>query len=313
MATRTLGFVGIGRMGAPMAARLLAAGHAVTVFDPVPAAVQSLVASGAIAARSPREVADQADVVFASLPTPDVVRSVALADDGIVHGTRVQLFVDLSTTGPRVSAEVAAALAKASRPVTMIDCPVSGGVAGAAKGALTLMVAGPDDRVTAIRPLLEALGRIYVCGERAGQAQMVKVANNLTSVTCMAISCEMLVLGARAGVDPQVMMEVINVSSGRNAAMQDKVPRHILSRTFDFGFSTALSFKDARLCLDEAEALGVPLVVGNAARQVLMMTRSEFGADADFTNMARLFEQWAGVELRAGPPAAPGSNASKGD
>jgi 3-hydroxyisobutyrate dehydrogenase-like beta-hydroxyacid dehydrogenase len=300
-------------MGAPMASRLLAAGHAVTVFDPVPAAVQALAAKGATAAASPREVADRADIVFASLPTPDVVRKVALGDDGIVHGSRVQVLVDLSTTGPRVSAEVAAALVQASRPVTLVDCPVSGGVAGATKGTLTMMVAGPRDALATVKPLLEALGRIYVCGEAAGQAQMVKVANNLTSVTCMAISCEMLVLGARAGVDPQVMMEVINVSSGRNAAMQDKVPRHILSRTFDFGFSTALSFKDARLCLDEAEALGVPLVMGNAARQVLTMTRAEFGADADFTNMARLFEQWAGVELHAGQPPAPGSNVSKGE
>jgi 3-hydroxyisobutyrate dehydrogenase-like beta-hydroxyacid dehydrogenase len=160
------------------------------------------------------------------------------------------------------------------------------------------MVAGPREAVDEIEPILKELGRIYVCGTKPGQAQMVKVANNLMSVACMAVSCEMLVLGARAGVDPKVMMDVINVSSGRNGAMQDKVPRHILPRTFDFGFSTALSHKDAGLCLDEAERLGVPLIMGSAARQVLTMTKAEFGPDADFTNMIRLFEHWAGVEVK---------------
>ena len=298
MSKPTLGFVGIGRMGAPMTSRLLAAGYEVTVFDPAPAAVQALVAKGAKAAASPRDVANRAEIVFTSVPTPDIVRKVTLGDDGIVHGSCVRLYVDLSTTGPRVSAQVGAALAEASRPIVMVDCPVSGGVAGAEKGTLTLMVAGPKPAADEVEPILKELGRIYVCGDKPGQAQMVKVANNLMSVACMAVSCEMLVLGARAGVDPKVMMEVINISSGRNGAMQDKVPRHILPRTFDFGFSTALSHKDAGLCLDEAEALGVPLIMGSAARQVLTMTKAEFGPDADFTNMIRLFERWAGVEVK---------------
>jgi 3-hydroxyisobutyrate dehydrogenase-like beta-hydroxyacid dehydrogenase len=299
MSKPTLGFVGVGRMGTPMASRLLAAGYSVTVFDPVPAAVQALVAKGAKPAASPRDVANAAEIVFASVPTPDIVRKVALGEDGVVCGSRVRLFVDLSTTGPRASAEVGEALAKAGRPVVMVDCPVSGGVAGAEKGSLTLMVAGPREARDEIEPILKELGRTYVCGDKPGQAQMVKVANNLMSVACMAMSCEMLVLGVRAGVDPRVMMEVINISSGRNGAMQDKVPRHILPRTFDFGFSTALSHKDAGLCLDEAEKLGVPLIMGNAARQVLTMTKAQFGPDADFTNMIRLFEQWAGVEVKA--------------
>ena len=126
---------------------------------------------------------------------------------------------------------------------------------------------------------------------------MVKLANNLMSVTAMAIGCEVFVLGARAGVDPKVMLEVINASSGRSAATMEKFPRHILPRTFDFGFSTALSHKDARLCLDEAEALGVPMLIGNAVAQVLTMTKTAFGPEADFTNMLRTFEQMAGVEV----------------
>ena len=106
-------------------------------------------------------------------------------------------------------------------------------------------------------------------------------------------------MGAKAGVDPQVMLDVISVSSGRNAAFTDKVPKHILTRSFDFGFSTGLSHKDTRLCVEEAEAMGLPMVIGSAVRQVLTMSKAAFGADADFTNMIRLFEQWADVEVRA--------------
>ncbi len=301
MSKPSIGFIGLGRMGNPMASRLIAAGYALTVFDPVKACVDALVAKGAKAAASPRAVADAAEIVFASLPTPDVVKKVALADDGVIHGTKARIFVDLSTTGPRISGEVDAALSKAGR-AAMVDCPVSGGVAGAAKGTLTMMVAGPKAQCDEVEPILKEMGRAHRCGDKPGQAQIVKLANNVMSVTAMAVCCEALVLGARAGVDPKVMMDVINISSGRSAASQDKIPRHILPRTFDFGFSTALSQKDTRLCLDEAEALGVPMIVGNAARQVLGMTRSLFGPDADFTNMLRVFEQLAGVEV---PKVAP--------
>jgi 3-hydroxyisobutyrate dehydrogenase-like beta-hydroxyacid dehydrogenase len=296
MTKPSLGFVGVGRMGAPMVQRLMAAGYAVTICDPVPAAVEALVKGGAVAAKNPREVADHADIVFASVPTPNIVKQVAVGDDGVVHGTRIKIFVDLSTTGPKTSTEVNQALASAARPVVMVDCPVSGGVAGAEKGTLSLMMAGPVAARAELEPVMKELGRVLVCGDKPGQAQMIKVANNLASVACMAISCEMLVLGAKAGVDPQTMMEIISVSSGRSGAMQDKVPKHILPRTFDFGFSNALSYKDARLCLDEAEHLGVPLFIGNAVGQVLNMSKAQFGPDADFTNMIRLFEGWAGVE-----------------
>jgi 3-hydroxyisobutyrate dehydrogenase-like beta-hydroxyacid dehydrogenase len=301
MSKLKIGFIGLGRMGNPMACRLLAAGHEVVAYDTAAPAVDALTAQGAKAAASPREVADAAEVVFASVPTPDVVRSIALGEDGVIRGSKARIFVDLSTTGPRVSAEVGAALAGTGR-ITMVDCPVSGGVAGASKGTLTLMVAGNPAACSEIEPLLRELGKIHRCGDKPGQAQVVKLANNVMSVAAMAVCCEALVFGARAGVDPKVMMDVINVSSGRSGASQDKIPRHILPRTFDFGFSTALSQKDTKLCLDEAEALGVPMIVGNAARQVLAMTRASFGPDADFTNMIRVFEHFAGVEV---PRVAP--------
>src|SRR5579872_3326090 len=138
MAT-SIGFIGVGRMGGPMAARLIAAGHELTIFDQAEAAMAPLVAAGARRARSPAQVASAAEIVFASLPTPDVVQNVALGEDGILHGNKVRIFVDLSTTGPRIAAAVSAGLGAAGR-IRMADAPVSGGVSGATNGTLAVMV-----------------------------------------------------------------------------------------------------------------------------------------------------------------------------
>ncbi|HXQ42829.1 MAG TPA: NAD-binding protein [Candidatus Udaeobacter sp.] len=129
-------------------------------------------------------------------------------------------------------------------------------------------------------------------------AQTMKLVNNLLAACSLAITCEGMVMGAKAGLDAKTMIDVLNVSSGRSSATQDKFPRAILPRTFDFGFATGLSSKDVRLCLDEAEALGVPMIVGNAVRQVLAITSALYGPDSDFTSMVKCAEQWAGVEVR---------------
>ncbi|MDD2068548.1 NAD(P)-dependent oxidoreductase [Pseudomonas putida] len=295
MSQTTLGFVGLGTMGEPMATRLLAAGQHLHVFDLNAAAVERLVALGATACNSALDVSNKAEVVFASLPTPNVVEKVALGQDGVIHGEKIKVFVDLSTTGPRMAKYVSANLAAAD--IIAIDSPVSGGAAGAAKGTLALMVAGPTQAVQLVHPLLQTLGKVISCGELAGLGQTMKLVNNLVSVTALAVSSEALVMGVKAGLDPQVMLEVFNAGSGRNSATVDKLPRAVLPRTFDFGFTTALSLKDTRLCLDEAEAMGVPMPVGSAVRQVLNMTNAAFGPDADFTRIACLIEQWAGIEI----------------
>ena len=136
-------------------------------------------------------------------------------------------------------------------------------------------------------------------GEKPGLGQTVKLANNLMSAASLAIAAEAMAMGVKAGVDPAVMLEVLNASSGRNSATQDKIPKHVLNRKFDFGFANALSFKDVRLCLDEAEALGVPMVVGAAVRQMLSITNQVHGPDADCTDMVRVVEDWAGCEIGA--------------
>lgn len=296
MASLELGFVGIGRMGAPMARRLIATGHAVTVCDPDEAAVGALVAEGARHAASPAETAGMADYVFLSLPMPDVVRSVALGAGGLIEGTRARAVIDLSTTGPRVVAEVAERLGE--KDIATLDCPVSGGVAGAEKGTLALMAAGERSLYETLEPVLTSLGRPFHVGGKPGMGQMMKVINNLMSVTAIAISSEALVLGTKAGLDADTMIEVINAGSGRNTATTDKIPNFVLPRSFDFGFAIGLSAKDVKLCLDESDALGVPMIVGSAVRQLLGIARAMGGDEADLTTLIRPVEDWAGIEVR---------------
>jgi 3-hydroxyisobutyrate dehydrogenase-like beta-hydroxyacid dehydrogenase len=294
--TQTLGFVGIGRMGGPMSSRLLDAGHSLCVHDTNPEAVKPLVARGARAFGSAAEVASAVETVFVSLPTPDVVQSVALGERGIAHGSRVRTLVDLSTTGPRVATLVARGLM--DRGITCVDAPVSGGVSGAKAGTLAVMVSCPKETFGQLEPLLKVFGRLFFTGEKPGLAQTAKLANNLLAAAAMVVTSEALVMGVKAGLDPKVLIDIINAGSGRNSATQDKFPRSILTRTFDFGFATGLSYKDVRLCVDEAEALGVPMVVGAAVREMLAVTNAKFGAASDFTHIAKVVEEWAGVEIR---------------
>ena len=297
MAEQLIGFVGLGRMGSRMATRLLNAGHGIVMHDTNAAALEALERLGARRLGSAREVADAAPTVFASLPTPAIVHATALGTDGVIHGKAIKTFVDVSTTGPRVAKQVAEGLA--ARGIVALDCPVSGGLAGAANGTLALMVSGDKARFEQLRPALAVLGKIFFIGEQPGAGQMMKLTNNLLAAAAIAITSEAMVMGVKAGLDPSVMCDVFNVSSGRNSATQDKFPRSVITGTFDFGFATGLSYKDVRLCLDEAEALGVPTPVGAAVRQMLSITNALYGPESDFTSMVRPIETWAGVEVRS--------------
>jgi 3-hydroxyisobutyrate dehydrogenase-like beta-hydroxyacid dehydrogenase len=298
MADRILGFVGVGRMGGPMATRLLEAGHRLCVYDLSDDATRPLVDRGAILAASPAEVASMADIVLVSLPTPDVVRQVVLGSNGgIINGASVRQVIDLSTTGPGVAAEVAAKLAE--RQIGWVDAPVSGGVTGARAGTLAIMVSCPAPILQAVEPVLKVFGRTFHTGEKPGLAQTAKLANNLLAAAALVATSEVMAMGVKAGLDARVLIDIINASSGRNSATQDKFPRAVLPGTFDFGFTTGLSYKDVRLCVDEAEELGVPMVVGAAVRQMLAVTKARFGADSDFTFVAKVLEEWTGVEIRS--------------
>ena len=287
-----IAFIGVGRMGSCMVARLIAAGHELTIYDPVASALAPLAALGARVASSTADAAASSSVAMASVPGPADARETART---VGDSSAVKVFVDLSTSGPAAAQAIAAMLA--ARGIAAIDAPVSGGVKGAAAGKLSIMASGPALALVRVRPLLEVLGKVYQLGEKPGLGQTVKLANNLMSAASLAIAAEALAMGVKAGVDPAAMLDVLNASSGRNSATQDKIPKHVLNRKFDFGFSNALSFKDARLCLDEAEALGVPMVVGAAVRQMLSITHQMHGAAADCTDLVRVVEHWAGCQI----------------
>ena len=296
--TAPIGFVGLGQMGGPMSRRLLAAGHRLVVHDLRAEAMAALAGEGVEAARSPAEVADRAEIVLVSLPTPEVVRAVALGPDGLIHGGALRIYVDLSTTGQTVAAEVAAALA--GRGITTLDAPVSGGVRGATQGTLAVMVAGPAPELERVRPLLEVFGRVFHVGGRAGLGQLMKLANNFLSATAIAATAEAVALGVKGGLEPAVMLEVINASTGRNTASEDKFPRQVLTGRYAAGFTAGLLTKDLGLCAAAAEALGVPMPVAETVHARWQRAVAELGADADMTRIVALIEGDAGVRIAPG-------------
>jgi 3-hydroxyisobutyrate dehydrogenase-like beta-hydroxyacid dehydrogenase len=290
-----IGFIGLGNMGGPMAKRLIEAGHKLVVYDTRNDAVAPLVALGAQVASSPQDVADRVETVMASLPEPQVVAKVAVGEGGVLQGKRIKRFVDLSTTGARMAATIAAGLAK--RDIVQIDSPVSGGVAGAMKGTLAVMVSGPKAEIDVVKDALAVFGKVFVIGEKPGMAQTMKLANNFLSATAMAATSEAVVMGVKAGLDPAIMVDVINAGSGRNTASTDKFPKAILPRSFDLGFATALMLKDVRLAFAEAKSLDVPHEIMAAVLNAWETANSEIGGDKDFTTVIQPIEKRAGVTV----------------
>lgn len=276
-----------------MARRLLEAGHDVVVFDTRVEALDAAVALGATAAGSGREVADAAETVLVSLPTPPIVREVAAELSG---GGTIRTYVDLSTTGPQVAQEVANTFA--SSGVAVVDAPVSGGPAGAEAGTLTVMIAGEAEAIERVRPLLEVIGsKLFVVGDEPGQAQTAKLINNLLSGAAIAITGEAVVLGVKAGLDPRTLLDLLAVSSGSNTAVADKFPKQVLTRAFAHGFRAELMAKDVRLCVDEAARLEVPMPVGEAVDALWARAVAELEPGADCTAAVQLVERDAGAEV----------------
>jgi len=295
MAEHILGFVGVGRMGGRMAKRLLQAGHGLVIFDTNDAAAGPLVEMGARRVASAAAVASETEIVFASLPTPAIVHAVALGPGGVAEGSKVKYFVDTSTTGAVYAKRIAEGLA--AKNIVGVDAPVSGGLAGAANGTLAVMVSCPDEAFERVKPFVEILGNVFRLGTQPGQGQTMKLINNLLSATAMAISSEAVVMGVKAGLDPTLVIEVLNAGTGRNSATIDKIPRFVIPRKFNLGFQIALLNKDVRLCLEEADVLGVPMIVGSAVRQLLTISQATEGQDSDMSEMVKTVERWAHVKV----------------
>ena len=255
-----VGFIGLGNMGGPMAANVAAWSPGLVCFDP--AGTEARMPAAAVAAASIADLAGRCRTVLISVPdgvaTLDVARQIATADD-----RTVETLIDLSTIGPKAAIEAAALLQAAG--ITYCDGPVSGGAAGARAATISLMFAGPADVLDSHRELLESFaGNIFHVGERAGLGQAMKLANNYLSATALAATSEAVAFGVAHGLDMRTMIDVINVSTGRNSATVDKFPNRILTGTYDAGFSTAHMTKDVGLFVDRSGEVGTANRVSGA-------------------------------------------------
>ena len=292
----TVGFIGVGRMGHPIASRLIERKFALVVHDSDPVRQKAIADLGAETAPDPAAVADMADVVIVCLPRPDVVRDIALGPRGVIDGKRARYLIDISTTGTSVAREIDQEFK--ARGKAFVDAPVTGSIAGAISGKLIVMLGAAGQDQEAVRPVLEGIGEtVVIAGERPGDGQMLKTINNLLSFIALEATAEAMVLGTRYGLKPETMLQVFNSGTGRNSATQDKFPKSVLPRTFDFGFPVWGVNKDIGLCLAEAERLGVPMPVGYAAQQMWRAAAGEMKND-DMTSIVKLFERWAGVVVK---------------
>ena len=291
-----LGLIGLGNMGHHFGNRFLAAGHDLVVFDNNPQALERLKQKGARVAASAQAMADEVEFVLLCLPMPSIVQSVVQGPAGVMHGKAVKVIVDLSTTGPSVTDSIAAVAA--AKQIQWVGAPVSGGTTGAEKGTLTLMASGPTEAFERVKPILSVLGtNIFYLGEQASLGQTMKIINNTLCAVNIVASCETLVYGAKAGLDAKTMLDVINVSSGRSFITQEKMPQCVLTREFPTRFTTDLLHKDIKLCVEEAEKLGVPMTVSPAARQFLSFAIGQGDGPKDYANIIKHIEGWAGAEF----------------
>lgn len=292
-----VGFIGLGAMGKPMAANLLKAGYPLTVHDVVPAAVAELAALGAATAATPRDLAAASEVIITMLPNSAIVEAVVAGPDGLLAGSRPgQIIVDMSSVTPGHTKKMAALAA--AKEVEYLDAPVSGGVAGATAGSLTIMAGGKGEALELCLPVLQALGKkIYHVGP-VGSGDAVKLVNNMLLGINMAAVAEALTLGAKAGLDPKAMFEVIAASSGRSYALEAKVPNFVFKGNFEAGFAIDLQYKDLEMATQTGKELGVPLMLANVAEQIFETARAKGMGRKDISAVVAAQEDLAGVKVR---------------
>jgi 3-hydroxyisobutyrate dehydrogenase len=286
-----IGFVGLGNMGEPMTRRLAAAGHVVLGYDLAQAARDRLAGvAGVTVTEAVTDVADGADIVILMLPDSAAVEQVLLGDGLLGRITPPTLIADMSSSEPtrtRALAERAA-----GRGVTLIDAPVSGGVVGAREGSLTIMAGGSPADLEALRPVLGVLGsRIVHAGPVAGAGHAIKALNNLMSAAHLLVSCEAIQAGQAFGLDPAVIVDIVNGSSGRSGSTQTKWPRYILPATFDSGFSMRFMVKDMAIALRLAQGAGCPAPLSQAALELWATAADAMPPGADHTEIGRWLRQ----------------------
>lgn len=293
---KSIGFIGLGIMGKPMARNLLKAGFPLTVSSRRHSAIEELVADGAAGARSSREVAALSDVIITMVTdTPDV-RQVVLGDNGVLSGIRPgALIIDMSTISPRATREIAAAVRE--KGADFLDAPVSGGEGGAIAGTLSIMVGGQEDAFAASLPILQAMGKniIHVGGTGAGQ--LTKLCNQIAvAITNLAMS-EALIFGAKAGIDLEKMHQAISGGAAGSWQLSNLAPR-IFQRDFAPGFMVKLQQKDLRLVLQEADDMHLALPATNLVHSLLNALEATGASDEGTQALVKVLEKLAGVEVK---------------
>jgi 3-hydroxyisobutyrate dehydrogenase len=288
-----IGLIGVGNIGQHFANRLIAAGYELLIYDANSEALARLKKKGAIVMASAKQMADEVDTVLLCLPIPKIVIDVATE---VALGRKAKVLLDLSTTGPTATKEVYALMQR--NGISMVGAPVSGGTVAAEKGTLAIMASGPEKTFKQVEVILQVLGKnIFYLGEDPSLGQTMKIINNTLYATSMIASCEALVYGVKAGLDSKTMLDVLNVSSGRSFATLERIPQCVLDRSFPLRFTTELLHKDVKMCMDEAEKLGVPMLVNPAARQFLAFAISQGDGPKDNVVPIRHIEQWANIQF----------------
>ncbi len=289
----TVGFIGLGAMGKPMAANLINAGYPVVVHNRSRAAVKELVTLGAGEAQTPQEVAERSDVFITCLPDGPDVKAVALGKDGLVAGAKPKgIFIDMSTIAPEVAIEVADRLGE--KGVRCLDAPVSGGDVGAQQGTLSIMVGGEKDTFQEVKPILEVLGKTIVhCGGH-GAGQTVKACNQIQVALNLMGMAEALVLGSRANVDPAIIVEVLSGGFAQSRVMDVRGPR-VIKRIFEPGFKSRLHYKDLNIVRDTAHALNLSLPASALAHELFGAMQAQGWGDLDHSAIIRVIESLSAV------------------
>jgi 3-hydroxyisobutyrate dehydrogenase-like beta-hydroxyacid dehydrogenase len=294
----TIGFVGLGKMGSRMAERLRLGGHPLVVYDVRPEACAPFIKSGFVVASSPADLANMAELVFVSLPSPHILLNVVSGPDGLSQGKAIKTYVDLSTTGAKAARSVSDELK--IRNIEAVDAPVSGGVNGAAAGSLTIMVSGSRIGLERARPFLSLLGsRIFDLGETSGAGQMMKLVNQVVYFSTLALTMEAVVLAAKGGLDPSTAVEVLNASSGRSWSSENRFQQAVLSGK-PAGALIGSACKDLRLALEEAAEGGVSVDIITEATRFWVNAANQLGPDEDIASALSSLENKAGVYLSRG-------------
>ncbi len=291
-----IGFIGIGQMGRHMSRRILDAGYDLTVYDLKKEAAAPLLEKGAGWANTPKEMAKSCQVVFSSLPTPQIIEEVVYSANGLSQGWKEgDIFVDMSTNSPSVIRKIAKDAKK--KGVTVLDAPVSGGTKGAEAGTLTIMVGGEASALKKVNQLLLTMGqKIFHVGE-VGCGNVAKLVNNLISLACNSISAEGFVLGVKAGIDPQTLLEIISISTGDNWCMR-QYPNTTFKGNFEPGFKIGLAYKDIGLALELGKEYSVPLPVGVTIKKDLEETIKAGLTDKGVDAVILPLEKTTGVQVR---------------